>query len=89
MRLPIAFKNNPVKGDGQKGFEPDQALKIGIWLNQRGVHEFDTYLQIGFHAGHLWVRFSGQVYLEKSDFEWIGGVLEGLCRRIIEGERFE
>jgi len=78
-----------VEGDGQKGFEVEDARKIGIWFNERGVHDFDTYLQIGFHGGHLWVRLSGQVYLEKSDFEWIGGVLEGLCARIIGGEKFD
>lgn len=89
IRLPIAFRNNPVEGDGQKGFEVEDAGKIGKWLNLKGVREHDTYLQIGWHGGHLWVRLSGQVYLEKADFEWVGGVLDGLCGRIIGGEKFE
>lgn len=67
-------------------FKPADAEKIKVWLNKTAVTEFDTYLQIGWHANVLWVRLSAQIYLELRDFEWVGGKLKGLCERVNEGE---
>jgi hypothetical protein len=48
--------------------------------------EYDTYLQIAFHAGCMWVRLSGMIYLEVRDFEWVGERLKALCARVERGE---
>lgn len=84
VRLPLVFKadGEPIeKGE----FSIHDAPKIGVSINAVAFKEFDTYLQIGWHAGILWVRLSGQIYLEVGDFEWVGFKLEDLCRRIRDG----
>jgi len=85
VRLPLAFK---LAGEvqGQRQFDLDDAPKLQLWLNIRAVKEFDTYLQIAFHSGAMWVRLSGQIYLELKDFEWVGFKLKELCNRLEQGE---
>jgi hypothetical protein len=34
----------------------------------------------------MWVRLSGQIYLEVRDFEWVGERLKELCGRVKKGE---
>ncbi|CAG8976406.1 hypothetical protein HYALB_00008531 [Hymenoscyphus albidus] len=84
VRLPLTFKadGEPI---GKGEFSIHYASRIGVLVNAVAFQEFDTYLQIGLHRGVLWVRLSGQIYLEFEDFEWIGVKLEDLCRRIREG----
>lgn len=56
------------------------------WAQDVLVSEFKTFVPVFRHAGALWVRVCAQVYLEQADFEWLGGVLGGVCRRLSEGE---
>ncbi|KAK9371414.1 pyridoxal phosphate-dependent transferase [Lipomyces kononenkoae] len=56
--------------------------EICNWMQKTMVDEFHTFLPIFFYGGHLWARFSGQVYLEGSDFDWAGTLLKGLCMAI-------
>ncbi len=65
-----------------KEIDASDAGKVAKWLHLTAVKEHDTYLQIAFHAGILWVRLSGQIYLELKDFEWIGHKLRDLCERV-------
>jgi hypothetical protein len=89
IRLPLVFENEGKADDTSRRFAVRDLLKIRIWLNEKGVREFDTYLQVNFCAGWLWVRLSAQIYLDLTDFEWIGGVLKGLCTRLNSGERYD
>lgn len=85
IELPITF----VEGGGKKEeghFGVDETFRIGTWLQRTAVKECDTYLQIAFHAGKMWVRLSAQIYLEMSDFEWVGERLKELCERVRKGE---
>lgn len=84
VKLPLNFQKN-VKEDG-KILKVEDAAKIGKWINVTALKEFDTYLQMAFHAGNMWVRLSGQIYLEVRDFEWVGERLKELCGRIERGE---
>lgn len=90
IRLPIPFwADGPKNHHGDEistAFQPSDAEKIKVWLNKTAVEEFDTYLQIGWHANVLWVRLSAQIYLELRDFELVGEKLKGLCERVNEGE---
>ncbi|KAG9230582.1 pyridoxal phosphate-dependent transferase [Amylocarpus encephaloides] len=85
--LPIALK---AEGEavGKGCYSVKDALKIKAWLNKTALKEFDTYLQVGLHAGTLWVRLSGQIYLESKDFDWVGYKLKELCLRL-EGGKVE
>jgi hypothetical protein len=87
VALPLKFKKAGVEEQNEtKIFDICEAGQIGSWINDRGVKEFDTYLQIAFHAGMMWVRLSGQIYLEIRDFEWVGERLKELCGRVQNGE---
>ncbi len=56
------------------------------WMQKVLVDEFNTFVAIYEYDGKLWTRISGQIYLELKDFEWLGGVLKGLCERVRVGE---
>jgi selenocysteine lyase/cysteine desulfurase len=86
VKLPIHFDvgMSVVKDGKGKIFPVDMAGIILDWLRLAAVKEFDTYLQIAFHAGYLWVRLSAQIYLELGDFEWIGHRLKELCNKVRE-----
>jgi len=87
VALPLAFvKTSQESIEGQRVFRMDEAPKIQQWLRATAVKEFDTYLQIALHSGFMWVRLSGQIYLEMKDFEWVGHRLKELCTRINSGE---
>ena len=64
----------------------DEAPKIGKWITERTIFDFDTMVPAMFHAGSMWVRFSGQIYVEIKDFEWAGYMLKELCERVVSGE---
>lgn len=85
VAFPFVFKK---MGEGANGgeFDVSEASNIGRWIHSTAVKEYDTYLQIAFHAGKLWVRLSGQIYLELKNFEWVGYRLKELCARVEQGE---
>lgn len=90
IALPLKFSNHCediLEGsDEGKIFDVGMADEIGAWINRTAVNEYDTYLQIAFHSGFLWVRLSAQIYLELRDFEWVAGKLAILCKRLRDGE---
>ncbi|KAG4441861.1 hypothetical protein IFR05_002662 [Cadophora sp. M221] len=87
VELPFVFKEGGGGLDEMKGeMDVSQAEKIGAWVKITAAREFDTYLQTAVHAGKLWVRFSGQIYLELGDFEWVAPRLKELCERAKKGE---
>lgn len=84
--LPITFADSGVSTQSPGEFTQEDASKIQQWLNITAVKEFDTYLQIAYFGGAMWVRLSGQIYLEVEDFEWVGLKLKELCNRVHRGE---
>jgi hypothetical protein len=86
VRLPLNFKSSEENEKQERGFKAEDAGKIGKWINITAAKEFDTYLQIAYHAASMWVRLSGQIYLEVRDFEWVGYRLKELCMRVKKGE---
>jgi hypothetical protein len=86
VRLPLEFKREG-EPQGKSPFSAENVGKIKSWLNKTAVDEFDTYLQIGFHAGSMWVRLSGQTYVGIKDFEWVGFKLKELCDRLNENPK--
>jgi selenocysteine lyase/cysteine desulfurase len=88
VRLPFTFGNqDSVFGGASKElFDLADLDMLQKWLNVTAVKECDTYLQIAYHSGFMWVRLSGQLYLDMEDFEWVGSKLKGLCERAKQGE---
>lgn len=64
------------------------------WMAPGGVNEyfeakllwFKTTIPLCEHGGALYARFSAQVWLEKSDFEFGARALKEICRRLNAGE---
>lgn len=64
----------------------EEARKADVWLLSTMMKEYKTYVPILFLYGKWWVRFSSQIYLERSDFEWAGNMLKDLCQRVTAGD---
>ena len=64
----------------------EEAPVIVKWIMERAQKEFNTHIPAKVHAGAIWVRLSGQIYLAEEDFEWAARVLKGLCERVSKGE---
>jgi hypothetical protein len=64
----------------------EEALVIVKWIMERAQKEFNTHIPAKIHAGAIWVRLSGQVYLAEEDFGWAARVLKELCERVLKGE---
>lgn len=74
VRLPV---------EPHHGLEAAAAAKIGArvqsWMCEEMAIKFNTFMAITFYKGRWWARFSAQIYLDVSDFEWGAGVLARLC----------
>lgn len=81
VRLPVRVAGANGKGD----VSAENAAKVSLWLGEKLVTEYDTFAATFLHAGKLWVRWSGQIYLEMADFEKGIEALGELCKRIREG----
>jgi hypothetical protein len=84
--LPLTFGPGGILLQSSGEVISGEASTIQQWLNITAVKEFDTYLQIAYFGGAMWVRLSGQIYLEVEDFEWVGLKLKELCDRVRKGE---
>ena len=84
-----AFSNVrlPLRVGPSKGEVPEEdAAKAMKWLAQRLLQDNDTFVALYYHARSLWIRLSGQIYLEVEDFVSAAVALKDLCRRAQGGE---
>ncbi|WVR08776.1 hypothetical protein IAU60_005834 [Kwoniella sp. DSM 27419] len=51
--------------------------------------EGNTFVAAYTHGGKWWARFSGQVWLQLSDFDYAADVIEQICRDIKAGKHLE
>lgn len=94
VRMPLAFKDdqevNPHVPDPSSSPFPLLSIKdatpVCEWMQAKLIKEFDTFAKFYPHGGWLWLRISGQIYLEIEDFEWIGNIARSLCERVGSGE---
>ena len=66
-----AFSNVrlPVKvGTGEGEVPEEHRSKVINWIAATMLKEYDTYAAFYLHAGHFWVRLSGQIYVALEDF---------------------
>ncbi|KAG8526535.1 uncharacterized protein KY384_008735 [Bacidia gigantensis] len=82
--------NGDIKGDRERAARAEitvqEAGVVANWMAEKLIAEYDTYAALYFHAGKLWVRFSGQIYLEVEDMERGVKALSELCERVKSGE---
>ncbi|KAF7943186.1 hypothetical protein EAE96_011123 [Botrytis aclada] len=62
------------------------ASKIAKWIEEVSVKEYDMMFMTKHYSGALWVRISGQVYLEVQDFQWAAYRLRELSLRVERGD---
>ncbi|KAL9007978.1 MAG: hypothetical protein Q9173_006851 [Seirophora scorigena] len=80
VKLPLTI------GEDEGEIKEAEAFAAVAWIAQREFEEYDMFAPPFFHAGSLWVRFSGQVYVELNDFVAAAKVLKELCERVTRGE---
>lgn len=85
VRLPIAVAEEPVSG-ADVTVSPDEAPKVFAWMQNQMMEKYNTFVPVFQHGSWLWTRLSAQVYLEKSDFEWLAGVLRTLIDQVGQKE---
>ncbi|KAE8371388.1 pyridoxal phosphate-dependent transferase [Aspergillus bertholletiae] len=94
IRLPIAVVPNTTStaaitrvagGNNGTSFLRVQAAAVPAvcaWFQDTLLRRYETFVPVFRHGDWLWTRLSAQVYLEKSDFEWLAGVLKECCARV-------
>ncbi|EKM58287.1 uncharacterized protein PHACADRAFT_252498 [Phanerochaete carnosa HHB-10118-sp] len=65
-------------------FTPEIKAKILKLCQERFFKTYNTYPGTYYHGGAAWCRISVQVWTEISDFEYVGMVLNELCKEICE-----
>lgn len=86
---PLGSPSLSSTGGGAVIVHKDDVKKHLDWMMQTLVDEFRTYVTLFEYNGKVWVRVSGQIYLELRDFEWLGSVLRALCERVRMGESLQ
>ncbi len=65
-----------------KGIPADKAPETIRYLYEEMLSRFNCFASCFYHAGHWWARLSAQVYLDITDFEYVGNCLEVLCKEL-------
>lgn len=94
VQMPLAFKDNHEMNSyvPHPSTSPFPLAQYQRCHNRVGMDASQAYHRIWYfakfyaHAGWLWLRLSGQIYLEIKYFEWIGQIARGLCERVASGE---
>lgn len=92
VRLPLAVGNNNNnnvsnnKSSHTTLLSPTVVPDVIDWMQKTMVDKYGTFVPVFQHGSWLWTRLSAQIYLEKSDFEWLAGVLKELCEKVARGE---
>ncbi|PYI25116.1 PLP-dependent transferase [Aspergillus indologenus CBS 114.80] len=90
VRLPVRVVPGRDGGEGEgeggdaPGLRAEMVPVVVDWMQRRLVEDYRTFVPVFAHAGWLWVRLSAQVYLDRSDFEWLVPVLKELVGRVTE-----
>jgi selenocysteine lyase/cysteine desulfurase len=86
IRLPLSFSS--IQGLASAAGVQIEGLEnvVREWISKLLVDEYHTFIIVRWYAEGFWVRFSGQVYLEVSDFEWGTKILSEVCERVLKGE---
>lgn len=80
--LPISI---PTTGCSSFLSQPDgTSITLSDWMQQAMIKDYNTFMPVFPFQGCWWVRLSGQIYLDHTDFEWAGWNLKKLCDRVRE-----
>ncbi|KAJ5737867.1 Pyridoxal phosphate-dependent transferase major region subdomain 1 [Penicillium malachiteum] len=79
----------PTSGTGSlvKCKDSTETRTITDWMQLALIEHWKTFMPIFPFQGRWWVRLSGQIYLDESDFEWAGWTLKAALENL-EQETF-
>ncbi|MCJ1462494.1 hypothetical protein MMC07_001096 [Pseudocyphellaria aurata] len=80
IKLPLPI------GDGAGEIKTSDIHLARDWIVNCFVQDHNTFIGTYIHANSLWIRISGQIYLELEDIVWAAELLEKLCQRALTGE---
>ena len=80
VRLPLTM------GAGKGNIPEEDGYAVSVWMTSRMAEEHDLYSPVYPHAGHLWTRWSGQIYLDLDDYKKGAMALKSLCTRARQKE---
>lgn len=80
VKLPLPI------GDGAGEIKTSDVDLARDWIVNCLVQDHKTYIATFTHANSIWIRISGQIYLELEDIVWGAELLETLCKRALTGE---
>ncbi|KAL1978720.1 hypothetical protein VTN31DRAFT_1579 [Thermomyces dupontii] len=94
VRTPLAVANDTTVSPHvpDPSTSPYQAIdrkdvrKVQDWLQSQLLDQYNAFAKFDPQSGWMWIRLSGQIYLELEDFEWFGNVAKSLCERAGKGE---
>ncbi|KAL4910062.1 hypothetical protein BDW74DRAFT_173529 [Aspergillus multicolor] len=80
VRLPLRVTSQgrgsvPGGQDGVVDVHPDDVSPLAHWLHEQLIAR-GTFVPCYAHGEWMFVRLSAQIYLEKEDFVWLGGVFK-------------
>jgi hypothetical protein len=84
VRLPIRITNldlNSGKKDKVINVRPEEVSPLAHWLHEQLIAR-STFVPCFPHGEWMFVRLSAQVYLERSDFVWLGDVLKDIMEGV-------
>ena len=90
---PMANVLLPLEFDGEGKLICDAPEKSGLtstaqvwnWIGRAMTERYDTFMANAAYRGSMWLRVSGQIYLEREDFVKAGEMLKTLCEEIRAG----
>ena len=81
-RLPIEVKK---EGEEKGDVTLAEAHEAVGWMQEVLVREYNAFAAMFVHGGQLWVRLSGQIYVDMEDFERGIGMMSAICGRVRDG----
>ncbi|GJC94677.1 aminotransferase family protein [Colletotrichum higginsianum] len=72
--------------DGTITVPEKEASVIVNWMLSALVNEYLTFVALFWHQGRWYSRISAQIYLDETDFEWVGNTIKELCQRVAKQE---
>lgn len=83
VKLPLTI------GEGHGEVKEADAFAVVAWMVKTLTEEHNVFAPPFYHAQSLWIRLSGQIYVEIDDFVTAAGVFKALCERVRNGEYLE
>jgi selenocysteine lyase/cysteine desulfurase len=87
VRLPFAVsggEQDPKTASARLTLQAAQVAEVAGEIQKALARDYGTFVPVFAHGGWLWTRLSAQIYLERSDFEWVAGVLSELCNKLVK-----